>query len=343
MNRNFIKLFALIFLIILASESFSQISDPNNAIISVERIWDRAGHNAFTDLIFFNGKFFCSFREGSHHVYGLNGTIRIISSKDGMNWQSVALLQEAGIDLRDPKLSVTPDGRIMVNIGGSYYQDTALMKMEPKVTFSDQTGDHFSVPQNVFIDSQVRTDKDWLWRVTWHKQIGYGVIYQSINDESKTHLLKTDDGITYSLVTTFALTGRPNETTLRMLADGRMLALVRREGENRSGKVGVSQPPFQQWFWSELSIPLGGPNFIQLPNGELICATREYLPEKKTATSLFKLTENGEVKPVLTLPSGGDTSYPGLLIHNDMLFVSYYSSHEDKTAIYLAKIRIENL
>jgi len=38
----------------------------------------------------------------------------------------------------------------------------------------------------------------------------------------------------------------------------------------------------------------------------------------------------------VTLPSGGDTSYPGLLWHEERLWVSYYSSHEGKTSIYLA-------
>ncbi|MCF6285976.1 MAG: exo-alpha-sialidase, partial [Candidatus Hydrogenedentes bacterium] len=43
-------------------------------------------------------------------------------------------------------------------------------------------------------------------------------------------------------------------------------------------------------------------------------------------------------KPVLTLPSGGDTSYPGFVWHDDVLWMTYYSSHEEKTSIYLAKI-----
>jgi hypothetical protein len=44
--------------------------------------------------------------------------------------------------------------------------------------------------------------------------------------------------------------------------------------------------------------------------------------------------------PVLTLPSGGDTSYPGLVFYDDLLWVSYYSSHEGKASIYLAKIKL---
>ena len=51
------------------------------------------------------------------------------------------------------------------------------------------------------------------------------------------------------------------------------------------------------------------------------------------------MTEHKMTK-LLKLPSGGDTSYPGLVWHNDLLYMSYYSSHEGKTSIYLAKIKI---
>ena len=44
-------------------------------------------------------------------------------------------------------------------------------------------------------------------------------------------------------------------------------------------------------------------------------------------------------EPVLILPSSGDCSYPGLVWHDDRLWMSYYSSHEGKANIYLAVIR----
>jgi hypothetical protein len=47
-------------------------------------------------------------------------------------------------------------------------------------------------------------------------------------------------------------------------------------------------------------------------------------------------------EPVLELPSGGDTSYPGMVWHEGILWMSYYSSHEGKTSIYLARIRLPN-
>ena len=35
----------------------------------------------------------------------------------------------------------------------------------------------------------------------------------------------------------------------------------------------------------------------------------------------------------LRLPSGGDSSYADLVWHDQMLWISYYSSHEGKTSI----------
>jgi hypothetical protein len=52
------------------------------------------------------------------------------------------------------------------------------------------------------------------------------------------------------------------------------------------------------------------------------------------------MTPDGGYDPVVTLPSGGDTSYPGLAYHAGLLWVSYYSSHEGKAAIYLAKVKL---
>ena len=48
--------------------------------------------------------------------------------------------------------------------------------------------------------------------------------------------------------------------------------------------------------------------------------------------------ENASLRTLLTLPSGGDTSYPGLVWHGGTLWMSYYSSHEGKTSVYVAEI-----
>jgi len=70
--------------------------------ITVTKIWDKEKHNGFPDLYYFNNEFYCSFREAFTHVDTLNvGKVRIIKSKDTKNWQTVALFEIPGVDVRE--------------------------------------------------------------------------------------------------------------------------------------------------------------------------------------------------------------------------------------------------
>src|SRR5579863_6317118 len=81
-------------------------------LVEVRKIWDRAPHNAFTDLLRFQDRWFCVFREGAAHV-SPDGALRVLASSDGEKWQSVALVASPTSDLRDAKISMTPDGQLM--------------------------------------------------------------------------------------------------------------------------------------------------------------------------------------------------------------------------------------
>jgi len=155
--------------------------------------------------------------------------------------------------------------------------------------------------------------------------------------------LSSSDGVKYDLVTHLDVPGHPNETTLRFLPDGQMIALVRREGGSKLGWIGRSSSPYKEWKWVETKHQVGGPNFIRLPDGSLWAACRSYPPPGSNSgakTALAKMTADGDYEPKLTFPSGGDTSYAGLVWHDGLLWMSYYSSHEGKTSIYLAKVKV---
>ena len=55
---------------------------PSATIVDVARIWDGGAHNAFTDLIRWRDRWYCTFREGDDHVGG-DGRIRVLVSVDG--------------------------------------------------------------------------------------------------------------------------------------------------------------------------------------------------------------------------------------------------------------------
>ena len=148
--------------------------------ISVSKIWDKAPYNSFTDLIRFNNAFYCSFREGVNHAGSENnGKVRILRSEDGEKWESVALLEMNGLDLRDPKLSVTGSNQIMVIMAGAVFNhENVIEQLFPMVSLSGKTGNNFSAPERSVIDPAISPSKDWIWRLTWHKGIGYGIDYQ---------------------------------------------------------------------------------------------------------------------------------------------------------------------
>ena len=265
---------------------------------------------------------------------GGDGRIRVLVSTDGQAWTSAALVGETGIDLRDPKLSITPDGRLMIVAGGSVYEGKRYLGRQPRVTFS-QDGITWSAPQRILEEG------DWLWRVTWHDGRAYGVTYRTLPGDASEWaltLVSSADGRVFDRVTPLSVPGRPNETTLRFMPDGEMVALVRREAGDRLAWVGRSRAPYTTWTWRETPHQVGGPNFIRLPDGALWASGRSYPGGPKTVVA--RMTLDGGYDPVLTLPSGGDTSYAGMVWHADLLWVSYYASHEGKTAIYLARVKV---
>lgn len=319
--------------------------DPDHPpTVPSRKIWGGEQHCAFTDLIRFRGRFYCSFREGDGHVGGRDGVARIIVSVDGESWNSAAVLKAKGFDLRDPKLSVTPDGRLMVVLGGSDYQGEKCVRLVPHVAFSDEAGEKFSAPKPLSLDESIRSNWDWLWRVTWEKGTGYGVVYQSdpALKDNAVHLVRTTDGVSYQAVTKFAVTGKPNEATLRVMSDGELLCLLRRGGGDKHGHLGRAKPPYADWTWNDTGYYLGGPNFVALPDGQLLVGARRML-NGKPFTWLFVSNRAGRLRELLQLPSGGDTSYPGMLLHAGSVWISYYSSHEGKASIYLAKIPLERI
>ncbi|MDO4574672.1 MAG: hypothetical protein Q4D98_05600 [Planctomycetia bacterium] len=338
------KKIAFLMFSLLAIPAFSQ-TQPQYPVV---KIWDGAVHSAFTDLIVFKGKFYCTFRESSvGHVPSRetgvgDGEVRVLCSADGKTWESVALLKKATYDLRDSKLSVTPDGRLMVVMGGSVYEKLDLKKRLTQVSFSDTEGRNFSAPQDIQIEESVRTNLDWLWRVTWHNGVGYGVVYQLKSPDWDVYLLKTTDGIHYEKVAKLDVPGRPNESTVRFAPDGEMFILMRRELHREKGinsaYLGRSKAPFTAWTWNAVGEPLGGPNFQFLPNGKIFAGGRV-----KGKTGLGFIDENGKFQLFTILPSARDNSYPGFVIQDDTLWVSYYSGHEGKTSIYLTKIPLDDL
>lgn len=334
------KLYALT-LISLFCSSLTFASVPLKVeIVEVKKIWDKAPHSAFTDLTRYNDTFYCAFREGRGHV-STDGKIRILESKHANNWQPAALISLNGFDLRDAHLSVTPDNRLML-IGGAAprKKDNQSAPTGSFVSFSHD-GKNWTKPQIVVQPGR------WLWCVTWHKGKAYGVSYTAGKGPRYLELLTSNDGINFtSHVPKLLEQGSPSEVTLRFNTDGTCYAIIRRDrhgADSYTALLGISKPNYKHWQFKDLGTDFngfGGPNLIKIPSGHWIAAGRMHQGGSHTALTYIDV-KNGTMTKLTKLPSGRDTSYPGLLWHNDILYVSYYSGHEGKTSIYIAKVKIK--
>jgi hypothetical protein len=325
--------FAFLLLFVYIDTAFA--GPPVKAeIIEVTKIWNHAPHNAFTDLVRFKGQWYCAFREGDAHV-SPDGKLRVIRSADGSEWESAGLLDHPIYDLRDACLSKTPDGRLML-LGGAQLVRNGQHPTGTVVSFSDD-GQTWTTPELVLPLPQ------WLWRVTWHKGTAYGMSYGGENGKKHYALQTTVDGLKYEPIAFDAPPphggGWLTEARIRFDDDGTAYCLQRRDGAENSALLGIAEPPYRSWQWKDLGVYFGGPNFIKTPDGHWIGAGRIIDDTHHTDVTWIDL-ENGKMTSLARLPSGGDCSYPGMVWHDGLLWLSYYSSHEGKTNIYLAKVRI---
>jgi hypothetical protein len=181
-----------------------------------------------------------------------------------------------------------------------------------------------------------------LWRTTWHNQKAYNFGY-ACGEKKSLRLYSSTDGKSFeTLVENLNIKGYPNETSIVFKGDT-AFCLLRCDGENKSGLLGISLPPYTVWNWKDLGVRIGGPAMMLLPEGRFLASVRLYGGDdwNPARTSLCWLdSQSGKLTEALTLPSGGDTSYAGMVFHDGILWISYYSSHEEKTAIYLAKVMV---
>ena len=306
-------------------------------LLSVERIWDAAPFNGFTDLIRFKDRWYCVFREAPAHLSS-EGKIRVLSSDDGAQWTSVGLISQEGVGLVDPKLTITPHGQLMLSGGSVKRLKSGAESYRSVVRFSENGSD--------WNEGQFTGDtENWLWSPAWKDGTVYSVGYEVAPQGPKkglAYLYRSSDGSTWNTSERIAFPNG-NEAALVFDACGAAHALLRRDGinSNLNAQLGTAEAPYTHWTWQDLGIRIGGPEMIQLPDGRLLATTRLYDDGAHTSLSWIDPAA-GTLTEALRLPSGGDTSYAGMVLHDGMLWVSYYSSHEGRTSIYLAKIAIES-
>jgi hypothetical protein len=230
--------------------------------------------------------------------------------------------------LRDPKFCVNPKGELMLT--STAYQPqrecrSYIWASKDGVKWGEATA--------------IGPPGEWLWRTEWHEGLAYN-FGRSEKPHGYLQLYRSEDGKNFKHHGKRQFDGvYVNETAPVFLKDDTCIVLLRRDSGSSTAFVGKARPPYTEWIWKDLGVGIGGPEMIQLPDGRFVATVRLYDGGQRTSLCWID-PDAGTLKEFLKLPSGGDTSYAGTVMHNGIIWISYYSSHEEKTSIYLAKVRI---
>ena len=346
--------FAFCFVILLTTPFIPAQDLPAVKVENIRRIFHNGEHNAFTDMIRWNGKLWLTFRScpDGHMVFPTSRII-VLSSEDGKDWKQSFVFSVAQRDTRDPHFLAFKD-KLFVFTGTWYSGDSELPREQYDLNkhlgyaVATEDGNNWSQPRPM-----EGTYGHYIWRAATDGETAYLCARRKRDYTEKetgaggariveSAMLESIDGWNWRFVSLFQQ-DQGNETAFKVLDDKSIVA-VSREG-SKTAQLAKSHPPYLEWERSELDEYIGGPLLAKWGDRWIVGGRRNTKQGPKT--TLYWLSKD-TLNPFAELPSGGDNSYPGFVeIDASHGLVSWYSSHEKDaegnviTAIYLADITVE--
>lgn len=300
-------------------------------------------HNSNTDLTFWNGKFYLCHQASPYHLGSRRSRMRLLRSADAHNWELVQEFRPEEWEYRDPTFGQIGE-RLFI-----YFLPNRDRNPEPYTTAFTWTidGDTWKPVQEVEPDQ-----RGWLfWRPkTLDGKTWYVTAYW--HEHGRSQLLKSEDGLHWETVSYIWEGERNDETDFEFMADGRIISTARLEGkgtlwgdDSGSTLISVAEPPYTKWMHNKSKVTrLDGPCLF--PYNDRTYAVGRYqashFPQfveqgglfARKRTSLF-LVEPERLTRLTDLPSAGDTSYAGIVIRGDEMYVSYYSSSVKRDPVWV--------
>lgn len=314
-------------------------------------------HNAFTDLIQWKDAWYLCFRSGTAHG-SMDGAIRVMKSTDLKTWGPCGYLDTAGDD-RDPHFAATPDA-LHVYFGtwdvlhGTGHNPPSRGSVRSHFA-SMQDGATWSKVQGVYEPGW------WLWRVRYYDGVFYSGAYTAVRPvppERETRLLKSSDGLEWTLVSTVTRERMAGEADFWFDQEKRMWLLSRTGDEAGDAELFHSDAALAEWEGQATGTLVHAPAVVEWKGRRFVAGRGK--DGKEAVTRIWEL-KGERLEQIMTLPSGGDTSYPGFVLDpsteggsTPSFFVSWYSQHEkgepakdpisgvkcDFASVYVARITV---
>jgi hypothetical protein len=336
-----------------AAETANAENVPRVTVESVRRVFHNGEHNAFTDLVRFQGKIYLTFRScPDGHMVHPTASIIILASDDGTEWNPVHRFHVPERDTRDPHFLVFRD-RLFVYTGTWYSGPTTLARddydLNKHLGYAAWSEDGATWHSPIMLEG---TFGHYVWRAAalgdkaylcGRRKAGFAIGPRGEGRDVESLMLESEDGLIWRKRAVFQETAG-DETAFLFEPDGSVLAVGRRGSS--PAQLLRSSPPYTHWDRKELDRYVGGPLLVKWGDRYLV-GGRKTTKEGGPKTSLCWLLGD-RLHEFAELPSGGDNSYPGFLeLAPNRALVSYYSSHERDpdgkpiTAIYLAELVAE--
>ena len=329
-------------------------TQPQVQIDGIRKAFDDENHNAFTDLCWFQGQIYLTFRScpDGHGVFSSSWVV-ILRSGDGREWHQVFTFSVRDRDVRDPHFLVFND---------TLFVYTGTWLCDPESPGKRDMNDHLGY------GAWSADGEDWqgprllegtyghyVWRAAAYggkaflcgrrkRDFAHDAGVGDAVEITEGALLESDDGLVWKTAGLFAET-YGNETAFLFEDDGALLA-VARGGGSQPARVCRSRAPFKEWTRVDLDRNVGGPLLVKWGDRYLV-GGRKTIEPQTPRTTLYWLVDD-QLREIAELPSGGDNSYPGFVALTDTQgLLSYYSSHEARedggspTSIYLANLSVK--
>ncbi|MBM4090880.1 MAG: hypothetical protein FJ276_15870 [Planctomycetes bacterium] len=325
---------------------------PRVTVTNVRRVFHNGEHNAFTDLIRWENRFWLTFRScpDGHMVHPTSSVI-VLSSADARQWTPAHRFSVPLRDTRDPHFLAFQEKLFVLT--GTWYSGSGPLPrdqydLNKHLGYAVWTADGTTWQGPRQLEG---TYGHYIWRAAVHEGKAYlcgrrnasHLQVMGERDIVQSAMLQSDDGLIWRFHSLFQEI-RGDETAFLFRENGDVLGVSR--CSSQPAQLVKSKPPFTEWERKDLPEYVGGPLLARWGDRWLVGGRRTTADGPKTA--LYWLADDA-LHMLAELPSAGDNSYPGFVALSPTRgVVSWYSSHERDadgnaiTAIYMADLEIVN-
>jgi hypothetical protein len=184
-----------------------------------------------------------------------------------------------------------------------------------------------------------------LWKPFAHDGRFYATMHKkdevSGGKGREVQMIVSSDGLKWDIVSKIRGGNWESETTLWPGPGKKMTAFLRQKYGSPPCQVLEADAPYNEW--KPIATPVNhlSGHCVHTIDGVTYLMSRTVDYKTKKSGTMIYVYVDGKATPYCELPSGGDCAYPEAVRVGDDLLVSWYSSHEGTTNIYLARVPLK--